>query len=96
MSNLNSISVRVQQSATAEQLRLKAAKTSVKFLRAQAEARLRTSGEEKTKESLCRVIWELYTVIYNAGAMAHPTTTRALIRSKYGFWAASGADSPLQ
>lgn len=73
--------VRVHRSMDRDELILKAAQASVKFLRRQAEAR-----RPSDKDEMVKMIWRLYWRARREKMLAAPKTTRRLLREKFGYW----------
>jgi hypothetical protein len=73
-----------------EDLLRHAARTSVKFLRRQAD-----TLRPENKDSLVRIIWKLYFKARKANMLAAPHATRRLLRRQYGFYRVVGVVNPI-
>lgn len=80
--------VRVHRSLDRSDLIEMAAKSSVKFLRRQAEAR-----RPENKDQLVEFIWRLYFRARRMKLLSAPRTTRRLLREKYGYWKRVGVEA---
>jgi len=81
--------VRVPRAASRHELIVKAAKSSVRFLRRQAEA-----SHPANKDEMVRRIWTLYFRARRMKMLAAPRTTRRMLREKFGFWKVVEVQTP--
>lgn len=86
--SIHQIDVRIPRNVSPDDRRVKAARSAVKFLRRQAEAR-----RPESKEELARIIWKMYWRMYKGRLLAAPRTTRRMLRRQFGHWGAIGVKS---
>lgn len=77
--------IRIKKVVDADTLRLRAATSTMKFIRRQAELSMPQSRDE-----LIRGIWRIYFKLRRNKLLAAPKTTRRLLRRTYGYWTAVG------